>query len=752
MILVDISQPRSSPSLLPRLPYKVSGRVTLNEIDPYWSNIFGARDEVDRGVDKIHEFIKGLDNSYKSVKSLEDCYAEPATFFFDFNTQHLTVHFVHTESQYTDTYKVARIKGFCDKHKISLDGIDYDPIITSTPNFSQKQDFAEYDKLTFINGSITFNNNEGRLDNFFQEAWGNHVIIRWLNDVPGERVYYDKITHITKRGLRKTTDGKLRVIEESQETTTSEIVERPRITEDGRVRVTEDGKPRVVNEEVFETVTEHTYRVVETIQAVQKADIIQLATLWVDSVEYSLTEVKIKVQDLRKKALLKTPFELFNPDKKVGGDTPYARIDDKYKNKAIPLMYGKCAVTPAIPIDSKLPEDRDKENDDTRKPYPVTYCQAVILEELGTVELLHDDGWWTPVEHGDNGIVEYDTTKGQFTIVGAVQVKREEDDEDDTVKWKSVARKENGRGAARECRVRNSTGIPVDNAADIITHMRRYFFGVPFNASNYDVEEWEREKEWLVPMEEDTTEAEEVVAVETNADTATTGEPVTPAEPEMEKRKLEPIGVWWDKRINVYEAIRQLQQSTTSGFRYEITPEGLGTIRANRFDREVSHIVNYEDILNNDKLKITTDNKNLAAVVNVGWGKDFAEDTYSNVQDKSNEQSVSAQYRQSPEKTFNTLLGTKEHALQRAAYEAQRLGKIRGIVSLELMGFKFFNVRILDVIQVELTPKHSPADVIKTPRKYWGTWKAQVLSVSPDEKRIINKITAVLIKEVNNGE
>ena len=64
------------------------------------------------------------------------------------------------------------------------------------------------------------------------------------------------------------------------------------------------------------------------------------------------------------------------------------------------------------------------------------------------------------------------------------------------------------------------------------------------------------------------------------------------------------------------------------------------------------------------------------------------------------------------------------------------------------MGYSFLNLRIYDIIpEIEITPEMVGLGPIQG-RKYWGVWKAQVLSTSPDLDSVLNEITAVLFERV----
>ncbi len=624
MTLVEINFTRAITNLLPRRPFIVSASVQVPRAASYWTDIFGAPDEENLSVVKVVEFIVGVSERYKKVNSPEHCYAQAGTFYFDFEAQELIVHYNRNNSWYTDNYKIGTIRGYCDNRAISLDGIQYDPIVLSAPRIARSQDFSNYKKLTFINGSITLNNSEGRLDEFIKSnIYGNGVQVRWLADKPGVSDYFEQQKSVIETHTRKTNRGD--------------------------ERQTNAGDIRIV-------------KLRRNLKTLTDDEIVSIAQLWIEDYNYSLTELTLSVQDLRKLENPTIPHVNFERSE-------YPDCEETYLNKPIPLMYGKCRDTPATPVNGEATGN-------------VIYRQALTLSHLGTVQILDDNDQWKSVNP-----VTVDLGRGEFALSAV------------------VAREENG--APRKCRVRESIGIRCENAADVIVDLNARVTDARFTHSDYDVEEW-------------------------NA----------------EKSLLSPIGIYWTNKIPLYEAIRQIQQGANIGFRYEFTPSGKRTIRLNRFDRESTKIIRIQDIKNSDTLPIRTDRDELAAVITVDYSRDYSEGEYLRVVNSERAERVLAEYKQSSERNFETLLQSEEFAAERAAYESHRLGDIRGIAELELFGAGFFNMRIFDIVEIDLTPAFIEADGSLTGREYWGRWRAQVLAVAPDEDNLTTKIRAVLTQRI----
>ena len=209
---------------------------------------------------------------------------------------------------------------------------------------------------------------------------------------------------------------------------------------------------------------------------------------------------------------------------------------------------------------------------------------------------------------------------------------------------------------------------------------------------------------------------------------------------EAEIGALEPIALYTkDKQIEIFELVRQLQEGSSNRFRYEINASGKRTARIDNLDRESVAFVSREEILENDEMNIYTDKATIAATIKINYDKNELTNTDSTVIDSSRETIVAQNARERPELEFNTFLQTRELAVARAALEASRLGQVRRFTDVTLRGARFLQQRIYDIITAELIDEF---------REWVGTWKCQVLAISPDTDNVQNKVTLLLVEKV----
>lgn len=274
---------------------------------------------------------------------------------------------------------------------------------------------------------------------------------------------------------------------------------------------------------------------------------------------------------------------------------------------------------------------------------------------------------------------------------------------------------EDASGAVRACRLVNCTGIIISKASDVITDLNNRILGLGFNSSFYDVDEW-------------TDEAEQ----------------------------LKIIGIVFDKRIKLFQAIEYIQNGANIGFRYEINSEGKRTIRIDDDTRLVCCILNNSNISKFD-LPVDTDSDLVYSRVRVNYAPSFNSGKYLSVLNNDFEEEVGNKYKQKSTLTRNegngTYLTTKADAEERALLDATTFKDIPDIVTIKISTptkqdrLDFLHLRIFDVILTELTPAEFvdiDNDII-TGREYYGIQFIKVLSIAPNEANLENVITGKIL-------
>lgn len=333
----------------------------------------------------------------------------------------------------------------------------------------------------------------------------------------------------------------------------------------------------------------------------------------------------------------------------------------------------------------------------------VQYRVAVAMSDFGTVQTWNTTTRkWVTVTPASA-----DLSTGRFTLSAA-----------------------NGReggasdGTPKQCRLFEAVGIPNDRASDVIIDLNSRVLGIDFNESFYDTAEWA-----------------------------------------LEAEVLEPIGMVLGQ-MELYEAIRLIQNGANIGFRYEVRGDGYITLRIDDWLRvpmmyaqlatETGDLITDEygnviwayvereevtiiDIKDNQNLSVNTDSAIYFASAKVKYSKDWNENTYLSVTNTDYQDAAFKKYRQKPEVPVETYLTTELAATARGTWTAQRLSEIRPVLTTDLHGQDYYEMRIYDTLYIDLGTEE---------RQYFGRWKAQVIGINPRFDALTNRVTMVLTERI----
>ena len=157
-------------------------RFTTFTVADYWITTFGAPDESQNDPILITSVTQDFSIDYTAKLNLDACIAEEKSFFWDNFAQTLYIHFIHESAPYTCIIGYGRALPFSDRG-VYIGNIYYPPLIKSVPSFTQQQDILDYEQLSFINGSITFDNHNGELDYLISlNIYGFTIDLYYLDD------------------------------------------------------------------------------------------------------------------------------------------------------------------------------------------------------------------------------------------------------------------------------------------------------------------------------------------------------------------------------------------------------------------------------------------------------------------------------------------------------------------------------------------------------------------------------------------
>jgi hypothetical protein len=443
-------------------------------------------------------------------------------------------------------------------------------------------------------------------------------------------------------------------------------------------------------------------------------ELTRLRTFILDDVGNSMRGANISLQDVRNTFDVLVPSELFSTD-----GNP--ELDDDLLDKPVPLLYGQARAVPAICTNSNATNGSGE------------YRVCNVLTNIGTVRVMIDEEWntvtpesvslatgsFTLSEKNTRGIENKgswnpttntptlsDSTgvQGQYYLCTATAIR---DLGSGSVTFTSgeyayfssdrwSAQEEQPTARARKVRVESCIGETFDYLPEVIAMIDERENSIPFTDDFYDLDEW-------------------------NAEKLTTGSGC----------------VYISEQERFYDVIREIQDGSLRRFRYEVNAENKRTIRLDDYTREAGAFIPKEDILENEELKVNTDRETVFAKTVIEYNHDYEGETFETVVDSSQEAAVARNLRQKPTVTYSTKLRTKADAVDRAAFDAVRLGEVRKFAELTLSGVQYLTLRIYDIVHVELF----------TERREWlGIWKAQVIGT--ELKAPFNKVRLVLFERI----
>jgi hypothetical protein len=177
------------------------------------------------------------------------------------------------------------------------------------------------------------------------------------------------------------------------------------------------------------------------------ADVIRLATWFIDTLTEGMDEWRFSVQDTRK-VDLKVPTRTFLL-------SDYPNLEPSDEGKIVPLIYGKVRRAPCTPT-----------NPTATGSTSATFRVGELYTTLHTVYVKINDTWVTRTPSSE------DAANGTFTIPNARATSND---------------------APYEC-VADVTGIAIVRASDVIKDLYNRFANIPFNDLYYDTLRWAEEE------------------------------------------------------------------------------------------------------------------------------------------------------------------------------------------------------------------------------------------------------------------
>lgn len=236
------------------------------------------------------------------------------------------------------------------------------------------------------------------------------------------------------------------------------------------------------------------------------------------------------------------------------------------------------------------------------------------------------------------------------------------------------------------------TGISVTNASDIIVDMYSRYLGQAFTDQFYDLNNWI---------------ANSLV--------------------------LPTCGLIISEPKDILDIIPIIQNGIYPTFRFDITYDGLKTIRIDDKLRGIDWFVGNLEVINNDSLTVNESSEYLYGEVTVQYDKDYTDNNYRTKQISTYVDEIKENYQWSNTNTIPSILNDATLANAMAVAKSVEYRYPIRTIELKLFGDKYFNVEIYDIMQVDTALGRIEYYTGEfTGREYFGVIVGQVLRYAPD--------------------
>jgi hypothetical protein len=164
------------------------------------------------------------------------------------------------------------------------------------------------------------------------------------------------------------------------------------------------------------------------------------------------------------------------------------------------------------------------------------------------------------------------------------------------------------------------------------------------------------------------------------------------------------IGVFFDKPIDVYAAIEQLQSASVAGWQLK-TSGSQFTARRDDDTRAQLGIVGTLDITNLDEIEIDFNSSNYATIVDCSYARNYAEDgSAQHAIDSRQRKEILNLYKADKTYYAESLLKNQADAEAKALKLATYFSKPRQLINnVVLFGVKWLALRVYDIVTIDLT-------------------------------------------------
>ena len=544
------------------------------------------------------------------------------------------------------SFKYGKLFGFTNGSPKLIDGIMYRPGLKTTPAIEQSADALTYDKMKFNSASISIDNTNGQFDNV-SDLFGNefNVFVEEHND--------------TK--IKNNENVVLLIDQEEKE----QLIIRNADTE----------KLVVLSNDTS-----------------IKSQPLDIAQYYISNITAKLNEAVFHLKDKRERLSAQLPDEKYLVEN--SRMESYPMIEDKYIDKDKQEAYGYCFGVPGVclegkRINSNQPQFRyrfsgqisrvDRIQVKMKDAWTTVYQRKKPSDTAGSTA----DNWsdpyprWGPAIIPGSGppatSIPKDTKlleKGEITLHYLI-AKQDSDISKgmNEVRMDGVFNNPRGRDVSNVNEDNNEAIMPLDIIEDIMWK----YADVPFPETETDYN--------------DSTYYDAEIVKELG-------------------KLTHKIGILYDKKISVYEAIEKLQSGGVFGFQFHVYKNKF-TARLDDPNREQSSklgIIKSQEILNLDEVEIDWNADLYGTHTDIEYAHNYSEDSGRHFIDTDNRGAIMEIHKVEKVWEACTLLVNDSDANIKSNLLLKDFSELCPLIkNIQLFGIKWFELRIYDIVEIDFS-------------------------------------------------
>jgi len=438
---------------------------------------------------------------------------------------------------------------------------------------------------------------------------------------------------------------------------------------------------------------------------------------FIESYTIGLKDAKFSVKDKRSRLTFKAPNTFYTKEE-------YPHIDEKFIGKIIQDAYGYCRGVAGACVNEKEIYENEADlifNDWFRFKFArkITSIKEVLVEMsdvwtevfpgLGikgndAPDNPNPNTGWSDINPYPIRIMAKDPVTGEYTIpvdVTTANMKNLPDNDGQIEIWWSQALKDNTglerRGGKPNKVKMNGVFVDKHSPGDIIKDLMVYYGELPYEASYFNLDEWEKEM-----------------------------------------GHARPIGICLEKDDDIYSWIEKIQNGSMIGFQL-LVHKNLFSARLDNPNRKETFDIHWSEIANKDEIEPELNGENYATFTTINYNKEYTDDQYLTIVDQSKRTDILEIYKFEKEYANDSYLIYESDVIQKGNIILENFMWVHPIFrNIELDGLRWESIQLYSTgfidFTAELPRQMKIVQKYMKNREFMGRMRVKVIGCRRDLK------------------